>query len=237
MKKPTPPRAEPLDETTSSPQVDAWGVRLQNIPLWDANPFATSRVQPGAIPFLFEPEESLESLLNRLARNGRRGQIIGPHGVGKSTLLMALARQLAATGDQVVLQRIGPTRSASRQDTWGIAATPDKYRRKWLLIDGWEQVAGWRRKWLTWRMSGQHCGLVVTCHTDSGLPELARLTVDPHRLALVVSQLTAGFPPLIGESDVLELWRRHPTNAREILFGLYDLYEVRRRAISTGVRS
>ncbi|MFO0819693.1 MAG: hypothetical protein U1A77_17225 [Pirellulales bacterium] len=150
---------------------------------------------------------------------------------------MALARQLAANGDLVELRRIGPTRSASRQDTWGTAASADKSRRKWLLVDGWEQVAGWRRKWLAWRMSRRDRGLVVTCHTDCGLPELACLTVDPHRLALVVSQLMAGFPPLIGESDVLELWRLHPTNAREILFGLYDLYEVRRRSNPTGDRS
>ena len=95
------------------------------------NPFSTRFVQPGVIPYFFEPEfiemvkrtrpevyqcafaESFSEkaelstwigcryLAVLLAEHRFRGQIIGPHGSGKSTLASALTHVLERSGCRV----------------------------------------------------------------------------------------------------------------------------------------
>lgn len=206
----------------------------------DANPFSTARVQPGSLPYLFATGESLSGLIDRLSRQRRRGQIVGPHGVGKSTLLVQLARELAAAGDFVEVRRIGPQQTTGSRMEYGhprrvqLAGSRSPAgggkQPRWLFVDGWEQLPTWRRWWIAESCRWRGVGLVATCHDDGGLPELIRLEVNLERLCRLVANLLEGFPPWVSETDVKRLWERQPTNAREILFSLYDLYEVRRRS-------
>ncbi len=59
-----------------------------------SNPFSTRFVRPGALAYRFPPGESAATLVERLAASGWRGQIVGPHGSGKSTLVAALGETL-----------------------------------------------------------------------------------------------------------------------------------------------
>src|SRR5262245_23842279 len=65
------------------------------------NPFATCWTRPGALEFQFVDGESLDGLMTRFAAASWRGEIVGPHGSGKSTLVETLKPHLAAFGFNV----------------------------------------------------------------------------------------------------------------------------------------
>ena len=97
----------------------------------ESNPFSTRFTAPGKIPFFFERsflrqlkaskpakfEEffiralgagedirgsvCLQFLVDRFETNGRRGQLVGPHGSGKSTLTCALKEALTKRGYEI----------------------------------------------------------------------------------------------------------------------------------------
>ena len=106
-----------------------------------------------------------------------------------------------------------------------------------VLVDGYEQLSWWTRARLRRCCRRRSAGLLVTAHTDVGLPELARAEVTWTRVESLVSQLLIGFRPLVSAADVRGCYERHPTNLREILFALYDLYELRRRLGATDERT
>jgi (2Fe-2S) ferredoxin len=59
------------------------------------NPFATRFTQPGAIPYHFPTDVSLESLATQFFHQHRgRAAIVGPHGSGKTSLLYAISPHL-----------------------------------------------------------------------------------------------------------------------------------------------
>lgn len=59
------------------------------------NPFATRFTQPGAIPYQFPPDVSLESLATKFFHQHHgRAAIVGPHGSGKTSLLYAITPYL-----------------------------------------------------------------------------------------------------------------------------------------------
>src|ERR1700704_2991931 len=65
------------------------------------NPFATCWTNPGALPFRFNNDQSIEQLVEKLAAQQWRGAIVGPHGSGKSTLLESLKLAIVATGRSI----------------------------------------------------------------------------------------------------------------------------------------
>ncbi len=195
-------------------------------PAPDANPFAASRVAPGKIPYRFPRGTTPQEVLDRLQRHQGWGQIIGPHGAGKSTLLATLARELTDRGTAVQWLRIPPqTRS------WSHLLTPASVPRgTQVLVDGLEQLSWWARQRLAWEARRCGWGLVVTCHADVGWPTLWEAGVSLPMVHTLVEGLMQGFHPLVTPGDVQVAWEAHPTNVREILFALYDVYESRRRA-------
>ena len=66
-----------------------------------SNPFCAARLRPGTIGFVFERGEGVEQLVDALEANAWQGQITGPHGTGKSTLLAALTTAIEARGRTV----------------------------------------------------------------------------------------------------------------------------------------
>jgi molybdopterin-guanine dinucleotide biosynthesis protein len=190
------------------------------------NPFATRFVRPGAIPYLFRPGESLSVLIDRLAAAGWRGEITGPHGSGKSTLLAALIPAIERTGREVILVQLHDgerrlPRDAARRVRASTHPTV-------LVIDGYEQLPWWRRRWIEWRCRRRATGLLVTSHRSVGLPELARTRVEVAAAQQIVAQLLAGREEIIAPEELAECVARHGNDLRETLFDLYDLFELRR---------
>ena len=66
-----------------------------------SNPFATRFTRPGAIGYLFPLGNSAVGTVDLLRNNNWWGEIVGPHGSGKSSLLAELLPLLEATGRRV----------------------------------------------------------------------------------------------------------------------------------------
>jgi hypothetical protein len=189
------------------------------------NPFSTRRTRPGATPFLFASGQDAETLVQRLRQSGWRGEIVGPHGSGKSALLAALIPTLELAGRHVVLVQLHDGQRRLPADfLHAVAETPATLP----IVDGYEQLSRWRR----WRL-GRLCrrrgwGLLVTAHASVGLPQLCRTAATPELAAQVVGQLLAQRDWPFAAAELDECFARRNGNLREVLFDLYDLCERRR---------
>jgi hypothetical protein len=189
-----------------------------------SNPFATRFTRPGAIEFLFPDGDSALALVDRLREHSWQGEIVGPHGVGKSTLLATLIELLRSAGRNVV-------QATLHQDETSLPAALDGWR-SWsdatqVVIDGYEQLTWWSRRQLARRVRDRQAGLLVTSHAPTGLPTL--MTVAPRlEVALQVVRRLTPDEMRITNDDIEQTFRACEGNIREMLFQLYDLYQVRR---------
>lgn len=184
------------------------------------NPFATRFTRPGAVPPLDRAGRPLDvaSLAARLVSLGAAA-IVGPHGHGKTTLLVALAAALEADGRPVRLVR-ARTWADLRPTLTAIAAAPSA---TWVAVDGWESLgpARWLLRQVA-RLLGRP--LVVTSHGPAGLPVLHACETSGVLLAAIVDRLP-GHGGRIDADDVAAAFRRHGGDVRESLCDLYDRYE------------
>lgn len=184
------------------------------------NPFATRFTRPGAIPPLDERGLPLDvaALAARLQALGG-GALVGPHGHGKTTLLLALADRLAGEGLPVVVLRFR---------TWwhgfsairAIAAAP---AGAVVCIDGWETLGPCRgplRR--VARLLGR--GLLVTSHGPAGLPMLRECATSATLLRAIVARLPDHGGRIDAEA-VTAAFGRYGGDLRESLSDLYDRYE------------
>jgi hypothetical protein len=190
-----------------------------------SNPFATRHTRPGAVPPLdgLGRPLAVEPVLAMLDRQPALA-IIGPHGTGKSTLLVAITAALDAAGRPVVLCRL-----RCRRD--GIEVFRAIGRARFgttLLIDGWERfgpLAG-RLAILGARLRG--CRLIVTSHRPAGMPTALVTAGTLPLLAAIVARLPA-HDGLITPADLADAFGRHRGNLRDALADLYDRFECRAR--------
>ncbi len=193
-----------------------------------SNPFSAHRIRPGAIPYHFPPGHTAEGLLARLEQSGWQGQIVGPHGTGKSTLLAALRPLIERRGKATLLyelhdrQRYLPVKAGQEELTGGSL----------LIVDGYEQLSLWSRIRLRRLCRRRRLGLLVTTHRPAALPVLFRTQSSCQlalRLARELLRGEAEGDEVIAVDEVSRLFAEHQGNLREVLFGLYDLYELNRQ--------
>jgi len=191
-----------------------------------ANPFATARIRPGRIPYAFPAGSASAAIAAALDRAGGRGQIVGPHGSGKSTLRATLADELARRGRGVVATALHDGARRLPPDFLGrLRAAP---AGAVAIIDGFEQLPWWRRRALAWRCRRLGLGLVVTCHAPVGLPTLWETAVSPDLAWSIIRGLMPDAESLVGRDEVAGLLAAHSGSLRELLFELYDRFEERR---------
>jgi hypothetical protein len=191
---------------------------------WE-NPFCTRRIRPGAIPFLFPDGQDAETLVARLRTHGWSGEIIGPHGSGKSALLAALIPAIERAGRHVTLVALhdGQRRLPLRFDGRHRLREPAV-----LVVDGYEQLSRWHR-WRLRRLCRRNgWGLVVTAHASVGLPPLWQTAITPELAQAVVDSLLAGQTSPLPAPQLADYLARHQGDLRETLFDLYDRYEAMR---------
>ncbi len=189
------------------------------------NPFATRWVRPSAIEYFFPDGQSDESLVERLEENGWWGQIIGPHGSGKSSLLAALIPVIESAGRRPLVIALHDSERRLPHDfvleSWTSATQ--------IVIDGYEQLSHRSRFALKRRCRRAGCGLLVTAHASVGLKELIHLKPGLNIATRLVETLMGPEDPLITAGDVAASYHARGANVREMLFDFYNLYERRRR--------
>lgn len=192
------------------------------------NPFSARRVRPGALPFLFPPGQSAALLIGRLRANDWWGQIVGPHGSGKSALLATLTSALEAAGRRV---RSVELHNGQRRLPRDFYRTGDRDSQTVVAVDGYEQLGFLGRFWLK-RFCRRHgLGLLVTAHDSVGLPNLFRSATTLALAEQIVAQLLGDRPRHVTAAEVAERFSRYGGDLREMLFELYDLYEQRQREV------
>lgn len=188
------------------------------------NPFSTRFVRPGAITYRLPPGNELNALITRFKTIGRAGQIVGPHGGGKSTLLADLVRLWEQAGERVVVielhdgQRRLPIRLAELQRDEAPTL---------IAVDGYEQLARHSQSSLRRFCHRNSIGLVVTTHRSMGIPDLVRCTPSLTLAESLVRHLMKGETIRISTDEIRCSFHRHDGNIREVLFEMYDLFESR----------
>lgn len=198
----------------------------QHQPAATENPFCSSRVRPGALPFLFAANENTAQLVDRLRQNGWWGQVVGGHGSGKSALLAALVPAVKRAGRRTLLIELHDGQHRLPIDLRHAEGLDSSTV---LIIDGYEQLGLWARFRVKRFCRRVGLGLLVTAHLPVGLPDLFETAVNLELAQQIVEQLQRQHPSHVTPEDVVEQFSRHAGNLRETLFDLYDLYERRRR--------
>jgi hypothetical protein len=187
-----------------------------------SNPFSTCFVRPGQIPFLFQGAESATTLVERLSAERWQGQIIGPHGTGKSTLVAMLATACETAGRRPWLARL---RDGQRRLSGNWASAVEQCGASLVIIDGYEQLPRWRRWWTRRCCRRRGWRLLVTAHADVGLPTLYRTDSSIEMAQAIVGHLLAHRATQLDDRTVAEVFLSSGGNLREVLFALYDRYE------------
>lgn len=189
------------------------------------NPFSTRWIRPGAVPYLFPAGMDAAQLVARLSALGWWAQIQGAHGSGKSTLLQSLRRPLETAGRRVELHVLHADESRLPFDL--------SHTRQWgqdtqVVVDGYEQLGWYARRWLQRQCRLRNSGLLVTAHRPLRLPMLWK--VEPTLAvahAIVFQLLPRDQDQVITKDDVCRAYAAHAGNLRETLFALYDVFEER----------
>ena len=216
----------PSPEVGLQPAIDVTCARI-NMRWPDSNPFSVRWIDPNRIFFEPLPGICLKRLLRQLECERGWGQIVGPHGSGKTTLVNQLESQLryrTIPVVKVVLQRHVWRRGFQQ------ALSATRCTGTHLIVDGFEQLPAVARWGLRWLCARRDCGLLVTSHRDVRLPWLVETKPSLAWVQQIVSRLLQPYPSgLILDEDVRACFYRQHGNLRETLFALYDLFENRRQ--------
>ncbi len=225
------------------------------------NPFAVSRVGLAKLDYFEQTPGFISSVVSRVRECGGRGQVVGPHGSGKTTLTIALARQLVPQFDQFSWLVVSPPRWWASRPTYrvqlaarvvpgtlsagleflefelpeGTGKLLPRLRssgpRECLFIDGVEQL---NRCWqrLVARAAA-HRPIIWTAHQalDWGGEVLCELRPEVANFQRVVEHLTGGSGEL-SSADVELAFRDSEGDLRQALGQLYDRWEMARSRAS-----
>ena len=207
-----------------------------------SNPFSAAAVSGGRLPYLFTEPTAENDLLRTLDRHQWIGQIVGPHGSGKTTLTHHLWKhakdqfralvQVTIRGRNQVQRRVTGEGSPRLFVVDGIERLSRVDR--WLFLGGFSFQGSQHHS-----RAGQRDGLLVTGHRPlPWLPLVFETSFDE----VLLNRLTRELLPMPfrtdipdGDGDVFSgqqwkdfsctLLQRHGSNGREILMEMYDLYE------------
>jgi hypothetical protein len=193
------------------------------------NPFETRWTKPGQMTFLPNGFTSISELTAQIVKDTPRCEILGEHGVGKSSLLRALQSDL---DQQSISNHLAYACGEFPHDNPPLKFAAIKLLLREsdvLFVDGFEQLSWWtRRRIISYSVKHDH-SLIIACHQTQRLPCLVHLAAaETLVLKLVLSlQQAQQADEVVAASDVREFYQRFGNNVRELLFACYDLYEKR----------
>ena len=195
------------------------------------NPFETRWTKPGQMTFLPNGFTSVSELAAQIIKDTPRCEILGEHGVGKSSLLRALQSQLE---QQSISNHLAYACGEFPHDGPPLKFAEVKLilqESDVLFVDGFEKLSWWTRRRII-RYAEKHAhSLIITCHQTQRLPSLVQLAATETLVLKLVHSLQQAqqVEQVVSASDVRELYQRFGNNVRELLFACYDLYEQRTR--------
>jgi hypothetical protein len=176
------------------------------------------------MPYLFLPGQSVERFVASLRSADWWGEIIGPHGSGKSALLAAVIPAVEQAGRPTLLVELHDDQRRSPLDlSRDRRLTPPTL----VIVDGYEQLSHWSRTRLKRCCRRRGLGLLVTAHQSVGLPLAAQTAPSLDLAERIVGQLTGDRTAPLDPASVDQCYARHSGNLREMLFDLYDVYQQR----------
>ncbi len=225
------------------------------------NPFAVSRVGLAKVDFL-EPKPGLvASIASSLERVGWRGQVVGPHGSGKTTLTISLARHLAPHFEQFSWLVVTPSRWWGGRPTYRVQlaarVTPgpppgtleflefdllegtekllprlrSQGPGECLFVDGVEQLGRWWQQRIA-RATVDRAVIWTTHQPLTWAGEvLCQLQPNLPQFQRLIEQLTGGAANL-GSSELEQAFDSSGGNVRLALGQLYDHWEQQRLQVS-----
>ncbi len=173
--------------------------------------------------YIFPPDQSSASLIAELEKNGGCGQIVGPHGTGKTTLLYEITRELEKRGQGFRFVRLsaGQKSLAEAETVQFFHGESRNEAFQLLIVDGFEQLGFWeRRELIREGKREKNRGLLITSHEKTSLPVLASTENKLDLLRQIVEKLGVEI-----EDQLLNEVYSQNSNIREMLFALYDRYE------------
>jgi len=184
----------------------------------ESNPFSTKFWTPGAIPFRFaEANESCERLVTAFERHGS-GQIVGPHGSGKSTLIESLKTIFQRNGYDIHHVTLNDRNRRLPKDFFD--SLPGV-----RIVDGFEQLPFWNR-WRLLRRTPERL-LIVTHRPVGRLPILYR-TIPRFDIFMELVRRLGG-----NDTDV-ELYRLFETSGGNFRNAFLELYDRRTATCGRG---
>lgn len=188
-----------------------------------SNPFSTRFVRPGTITWV-EGNVDVDRLVAQFEANQFCGQIVGPHGCGKSTLAHEVARR--------VCQRFATTRFVSiRRIGLGLEVhSPGEplsvFRNTLLVIDGFQYLPLVQRWLLKRSCLKSDLGIIVTTHRHQRWPKMVtelKPTLDIFQQ--VCERLQLDVERKLDSRSIATAFALCDGNCREALMALYDKYE------------
>ncbi len=212
---------------------------------FEPNPFAAETIRAGVEPFVFPPGITSQSLWTKFAEGGWLGQIVGPHGSGKTTLVRTLLQHppwSKVLAEVYVCKarscKLVECRAAAEGDSFCKVVKGCLRTRggKLIVIDGAEQIPMMVRSMILALAMLRGIKLLVTSHKEfRHFSTLLHLKPTfPLAWELVSARLerarqwraACGLPGVDLNEDVVRvIFEKHRGNIREMLFELYDIYE------------
>lgn len=211
------------------------------------NPFATRYIRPGAIPYFFADPARCGEWLDRFRAEGAQAQLVGPHGVGKTSLGLELARHLRPEfpdfrhltlrqekGRSELIQVVGVQQHSfvadrGTQSLFHSEGVEGKSRTL-FLIDGWQRFSRLNRHLFIENCRRLGHGVLVTSHrVTSRLPVLVKIESDRKIFFHLVRYLQRDSFFELDGAVVADAYEAAEGNFREAFMTLYDAFEAEKR--------
>lgn len=185
------------------------------------NPFAASELEPSATPYVFPHGRSRANYEAQLEEHGWNAELIGPHGVGKSTLLYTLGAFARASGRHVVYFRCSDV-----HPRLPLAWQLQFFNRVDLIcLDGAERISLRQFDRLQRLCRIRNTGLLCTVHAP--IRDVLQIPVTSSGQQFSELLRTCAAPAEFWREapDPNDLLTSHNGCARTALLELYDRYE------------
>jgi hypothetical protein len=96
-----------------------------------------------------------------------------------------------------------------------------------LIIDGYEQLSWWSRRRIKATCQRTGTGLLVTAHSEMGLPLLFQMQPSQQLAQTIVEKIVPADSIRLTSDDINHAFEATGGNLRETLFKLYDVYQQR----------